>query len=130
MLLSLIVLLASCASEEVDCIEEEKEVAEAVVPMNGKSGEHQEFFPSGKLQMEGTLLKGQRIGKWTAYFENGNKMSENEYKNGKRHGMTVAFYESGLKRYIGYFNEDERSGNWIFFKPDGQVDREENFNKK
>ena len=113
LIVSVLFVLSSCKSEST---ETNKELGgQEVENIEGKTGDHQEFFENGEVKMEGTLMRGDRIGTWTSYYENGQKQSENEYQTGVRTGKTISYYKNGLKRYVGFYKNGKRTGSWLFF---------------
>ncbi|MGS0526110.1 toxin-antitoxin system YwqK family antitoxin [Zobellia nedashkovskayae] len=44
-------------------------------------GIYKEYYPSGKLALEGQLIKGQREGTWKYYHESGKLKQERVYEN-------------------------------------------------
>ncbi len=54
------------------------------------------FYPTGKKQSEGGMLKGMlKTGTWTGYFENGQKNYEGRYKDGVKDGKWLWYNEKG-----------------------------------
>lgn len=54
------------------------------------------FFNDGKVQGIGTLINGQKNGKWTTYFDTGSIESEGHYKNNKRTGKWIWYHDNGV----------------------------------
>jgi antitoxin component YwqK of YwqJK toxin-antitoxin module len=64
--------------------------------MNGKlEGPVKEYFPNGKLKLEGTYKDDNSHGEWKKYHPNGKLFFHERYKNGKRHGWWSTYDENG-----------------------------------
>ncbi|HQQ12452.1 MAG TPA: hypothetical protein PK855_04780 [Bacteroidales bacterium] len=80
-----------------------------------------QYYPSGKKQMEGRLVNGQRDGLWKYYYEDGTLWSEGAYKNGIRHGKSKLFYPGGQKKMEGTYKDGNRNNDWIWWDEDGNT---------
>jgi len=59
-------------------------------------GKYIDYYNSGKIQNEGTLLNGKLNGELTVYFKNGNKKSVSNYKDGILNGVWRDYYPNGV----------------------------------
>jgi len=93
-----------------------------------KPGEYFEKYPNGKLKTEGWFNKDTlRDNIWYSYYENGIKWSELSYENGLKEGHSIVNYPNGKVHYSGSYNQDKKSGHWIFYKENGEIDKEEDY---
>jgi hypothetical protein len=49
------------------------------------------------------------------------------YKDGEPHGLSISYYEDGHKRLEAAYSNGKRCGKWVFWSPDGSVDRIESY---
>lgn len=87
----------------------------------------EQFYPDGKLKMEGGYENDQREGMWRSWYSNGNLWSEGEFSNGKGNGIRKVYYENGQLRYRGFYTDDKKSGEWEFYDENGKLIRKENY---
>lgn len=93
-------------------------------------------------------------GLWTDYYVNGQKSGEGYYKNGKLDGNGVGFdskgktnlihhwvngvsdgeetgfYPSGKIAYKGKYKAGKQAGHWIWYKEDGSIESEKDYEPK
>jgi antitoxin component YwqK of YwqJK toxin-antitoxin module len=88
------------------------------------TGKYIDYFNSGKIQDEGTLLDGKIDGEVIVYFKNGNKKSEVNYKNGFLDGIWNDYYTNGVLMQTREFSEwkQKRAGKIYFIT--GQIQNE------
>jgi len=60
------------------------------------SGKYIDYYNSGKIQNEGTLVNGRLNGQLIVYFKNGNKKSVSNYKDGVIDGEEIDYYKNGM----------------------------------
>lgn len=70
-------------------------------------GPVKEFFPDGKVKMEGTYKNNNLHGEVKKYHPNGKMFFLERYKNGLKHGWWYTYDESGREKGRGYFFEGE-----------------------
>ena len=69
------------------------------------SGKYIDYYNSGKIQNEGTLLYGRLNGQLIVYFKNGNKKSVVDYKDAVVHGTWTNYYKNGMVMSIQQYTE-------------------------
>ena len=106
-----ILAISSCSSKE-----EEKKAAE---PKEYIKETQVEYYPDGKLKLEGNTVNGKAHGVWKYYYENGFVWSEGKFRHGVREGNTKIYYENGKKRMQGQYKEGSQSGWWLVWNKDG-----------
>lgn len=109
--LILLATLMGCSSSDKEKGDQKVEdyIKEAVI----------NYYPNGKLKLEGNTVNGNPHGVWRYYYENGFVWSEGKFKHGVRDGSSTLYYESGKKHMQGNYNEGERIGWWKVWKEDG-----------
>jgi antitoxin component YwqK of YwqJK toxin-antitoxin module len=109
-LIAIIFLLACNASEKKKQADQVQEyVQETQV----------EYYPDGKLKMEGNTVNGKAHGVWKYYFENGFIWSEGQFRHGVRDGYARIYYENGKKRMQGQYEAGKKTGWWRVWDTDG-----------
>ena len=63
------------------------------------------------------------------YFPDGKPKQESTYKNGRLEGMVKYFKTSGKLWIKGYYSNDVRDKVWIYYKPEGGIERFEIYDK-
>lgn len=86
-----------------------------------KDGFEQEFFPNGKVKMEGTYNTGFKEGEWKSYHESGELHIHCFYKNDCNNGPYQRFHENGALASKGNLIEDAQDGEWQYFDEDGNL---------
>ncbi len=71
------------------------------------SGEVKEFFPDGKIKMEGVYVADKLHGEVKKYHPNGKIFFLERYKNGVRHGWWYTYDEAGREKGRTYFNNGQ-----------------------
>jgi tetratricopeptide (TPR) repeat protein len=88
------------------------------------SGKYIDYYNSGKIQDEGTLLNGQLNGELIVYFKNGVKKSVSNYKNGILAGVWNDYYTNGvLMQTREYIEGREKRGGKTYYIT-GQIQHE------
>ena len=92
------------------------------VVINGEgAGLFQEYYPNGKLGMEGTLSGESREGLWKIWTDTGVLKEQAEYAGGKKNGTYTSFRAVGTRATEGNFADDIKSGSWKTFHTDGET---------
>lgn len=91
--------------------------------VTNENGEHQEFYPDGKLKLKGQMKDGQRHGLWTSYGKNGKVKSRSQYTGGVLQGPTVVYHETGEVFYSGAYDNGKPSGVWRFYNLKGEEEK-------
>ncbi len=87
------------------------------------------FYPSYKIQMQGSSKNNKREGNWNYWYENGNRWSEGYFKNDVNDSIRNVWYENGNKRYEGFYKEGKETGLWKFYDEKGLLAKEVDYNK-
>lgn len=87
----------------------------------------EQYYPTGKLQSEGSFKNGLRDGVWRFWYQNGNLWSEGEFTEGKANGFRKVYYENSRLRYRGQYKDDQRTGEWEFYDENGKKEKVEKF---
>ncbi len=97
---------------------------------NDSTSEEIYFYPSYKIQMQGTSINGKREGNWNYWYENGNKWSEGYFKKGINDSIRNVWYENGNKRYEGNYKDGKEIGNWKFYDEKGNLAQVVNYDNE
>lgn len=91
-------------------------------------GIYREFYPNGKLFVEGQYQRGRQNGEWTFYFDNGQINRKSTYNNGQPEGAWDVFRADGTLSAKRSFKNGARHGEWITYDETGQKPlREEHY---
>ena len=93
------------------------------------SGKYIDYYNSGKIQNEGTLLNGLLNGELTVYFKNGNKKSISNYKDGKLHGVWRDYYPNGVLMNSRKYTDGKVTGYDTSYFVNGQIMSEKRVRK-
>lgn len=88
-----------------------------------------ENYEDGSILKEGSLKNGKRDGVWKSFRRDGILWSEGNYTEGVRNGTTITYHPNGKKYYEGHYTNGSKSGSWKFYDRDGNMVKEENFDK-
>ena len=94
------------------------------------SGKYIDYYNSGKIQNEGTLLNGKLNGELIVYFKNGNQKSVTNYKNGILHGNWKEYYSNGMLMNSRTYNEGKGTGDYTSYFINGRIMEEIRKGKK
>jgi antitoxin component YwqK of YwqJK toxin-antitoxin module len=93
-------------------------------------GAYREFYPNGKLFVEGQYQRGRQHGEWTYYFEDGKVNRKVIYNNGQPDGAWDVFRADGTLLAKRSFKNGIRDGEWITYDETGKKPlREEHYVK-
>lgn len=87
-------------------------------------GVYKEFYPSGKLKMEGKNVDEESEGTWTYYYESGEIEAEGDFTSGLRDGYWKHFHKNNQLAAEGEFLSGEKNGVWKYYYPDGSISSE------
>lgn len=80
---------------------------------------------------EGGYASGERHGVWRRFDLSGQVTSEETWAEGKKNGPATTWSKgrAGVwyKSRAGQYQHDKQEGRWIVYRPDGAVEREENY---
>jgi antitoxin component YwqK of YwqJK toxin-antitoxin module len=85
------------------------------------------YHQNGVVSMKGEAVHGERDGEWMVWDENKKIVTIGHYIAGKEEGLKTVWYPNGAKRYEGIISNDKRVGVWKFFKEDGTILDEKNY---
>jgi antitoxin component YwqK of YwqJK toxin-antitoxin module len=80
------------------------------------------WYPSGKIEKEGSFVDGKNDGAWTLYHENGQIKEKGVFKAGVREGVFESYSPTGALLSKGAFAAGKREGPWFYAKDDGSLD--------
>lgn len=81
-----------------------------------------QYYSTMQLRSEGTMVAGQREGRWAFFFPNGSPQAEATYVAGKEEGPYKIYRENGIPYYIGQYHEGQRTGTWEIYAADGALE--------
>lgn len=84
-------------------------------------GKYREFYPSGKVFVEGQYNRGRQDGEWVYYFDNGQINRKASYKDGKPDGALEVFRADGTLAAKRGFSDGQRDGDWITYDATGKT---------
>ena len=76
------------------------------------NGFYREYYPNGKLFIDGQFQKGRQEGEWKYYYDNGQLNRKLTYKNGKPNGSWEVFRADGTVAAKRGFSDGLRDGEW------------------
>jgi len=88
------------------------------------SGKYIDYYNSGKIQNNGTLLNGKLNGELTVYFKNGNKKFISNYKDGILHGIWNDYYPNGVLLSSRKYADGKIIGHGTHYFVNGQIQNE------
>jgi antitoxin component YwqK of YwqJK toxin-antitoxin module len=83
-------------------------------------GFYREYYPNGKLFVEGQYAGGRQNGEWTYYFDNSQINRKAVYKNGKLDGAREVYRADGTLSAKRGFADGLRDGEWITYDETGK----------
>jgi antitoxin component YwqK of YwqJK toxin-antitoxin module len=83
-------------------------------------GIYREYYPNGKLFVEGQFRNGRQHGEWTFYFDNGQLNRKATYQDGKPDGPREVFRADGTLSAKRGFSDGLRDGDWITYDETGK----------
>lgn len=98
-----------------------------------------EFYPSGKVHLEGTYRDGKRQGNFREYDEQGNEIGGQLYDGdikigegridslGRRVGAWKLFHPNGVTKAVGNYVNGKRDGAWVYFYENGKTEQKGSF---
>lgn len=103
-----------------DKIRVEREIAHFSDNHFEADGKYREFYPDGKLFVEGQFKRGRQHGEWVFYFDNGQLNRKAKYNNGKPDGPREIFRADGTLMAKRNFADGVRDGEWITYDATGK----------
>lgn len=74
-----------------------------------------QFYSTGMLRCQGSMVNGQREGLWQFYFSNGQLQTEATFTGGKENGTYTVYRENGVPYYRGQYRLGTRVGAWELY---------------
>jgi antitoxin component YwqK of YwqJK toxin-antitoxin module len=84
------------------------------------NGIYREYYPNGKLFVEGEYNRGRQHGAWTYYFDNGQVNRKSIFANGQPNGAWDVFRSDGTLTAKRSFKNGVRDGEWITYDESGK----------
>lgn len=88
------------------------------------SGKYIDYYNSGRIQNEGTLVNGKLDGELIVYFKNGSKKSVSNYKDGVLHGAWNNYYTNGAFMQSREYADGKLKTWGIVYFINGQIESE------
>lgn len=82
-------------------------------------GVYQEFYPSGRIKMEGLNKYGKSDSLWVYYFDSGEKLAEGYFKEGLKTGTWKYYHKNQNLASEGGYETGKTIGNWIYYHENG-----------
>lgn len=84
------------------------------------------------MKNSGTYKNGQIVSEvkndtLTHYFITGDIKAQGPYKNGQFQGKWIFNKKEGCLWQVGHFRDNLKHGSWVRYKPDGSVEKEQEF---
>ncbi len=79
-----------------------------------------DYYPSGKLRVNGFMQGEKRVDTWSSWFESGEKKSEAFYEDGLKSGEYRVWYRNGKLQVYGNYEAGQPIGTWISYDSTGQ----------
>lgn len=80
-----------------------------------------DYYPDGRLKLEGQTVNGKAHGLWKYYYPNGILWSEGMFRHGVREGISRIYRKSGKKWMQGKYEKGKREGWWLVWKENGSL---------
>jgi antitoxin component YwqK of YwqJK toxin-antitoxin module len=114
--------------ENSDQIRIEREVARFSDNHFEADGAYREFYPNGKVFVEGQFRRGRQHGEWTYYFDNGQINRKAVFNEGQPDGAREIYREDGTLLAKRGYKDGKRDGEWITYDKTGKIPlREEHY---
>jgi antitoxin component YwqK of YwqJK toxin-antitoxin module len=98
----------------------EREVARYSDNSFAANGFYKEYYPNGKVFIDGQFKKGRQEGEWKYYFDNGQLNRKMSYKEGKPNGSWEVFRADGTLAAKRGFKDGRRDGEWTKYDDTGK----------
>jgi len=108
--------------------------SETYYKLDKKNGIFKEWYEDGALKTESAFLDDEKNGKSTYFFENGKVEIITNYiiqsrqpKIGVKDGEEISYYKNGNTKSTGKYKNNQKYDIWKYFKEDGTIDYEEEY---
>jgi antitoxin component YwqK of YwqJK toxin-antitoxin module len=98
----------------------EREVARYSDNSFAANGFYKEYYPNGKVFIDGHFRKGRQDGEWKYYFDNGQVNRKMSFKDGKPNGSWEVFRADGTLAAKRGFKDGKRDGEWTKYDDTGK----------
>ncbi|HEX5471760.1 MAG TPA: hypothetical protein VFW73_07720, partial [Lacipirellulaceae bacterium] len=98
----------------------EREVAHYSDNSFAADGAYHEYYPNGKVFIEGQFRHGRQVGDWKYYFDNGQLNRKTAFNDGKLNGSWEVFRADGTLQAKRGFKDGLRDGEWISYDDSGK----------
>jgi antitoxin component YwqK of YwqJK toxin-antitoxin module len=106
---------------EIKYFSENGEKLKTITYQNGiLNGLAQEFFPDGKLQLQGNYTDGKKSGIWKQWDQDG-KYGIGSFDNDVPEGKWIFYYADGALKSEGKFRNGAQTGVWTEYTEKGDV---------
>jgi len=100
-----------------------------VKPPTNFTGIWRAYWANGQLNNEFHYTNGRPEGIFTSFHSDGSKSVVSPQRNGVSDGEEVGFYPSGRTNYIGRYKAGRQIGHWVWYKEDGSVGSEKDYDR-
>lgn len=104
-------------------------IATEVYSKGIKTGTWKNYYPDSKILEVKTYKNDLQEGPWEQYFEDGSLRTKATFVKDKLNGIAVYYQGKNLKVAEGRFINGVRDGGWIYYTPDGKVEKTEKYSK-
>lgn len=124
-------LLISCGKNEVDLktLQQRNEIYYEINKSSPFNGKVKEYYPNGKIKIEGTIKDGKFDGEYKTYYPNGKLNAFSKRKKFKLYSYE-RYFENGQLNTKGFFNNNDKlTGLFESYFENGQNKIKINFDK-
>jgi len=99
-------------------------------PPTGFNGVWTDYYVNGQKGSQGVYKGGRLDGDGIGFYPDGSKATIHHWVNGVSDGEEAGFYPSGRIKYKGQYKADKQVGHWIWYKEDGSIESEKDYEAK
>jgi hypothetical protein len=88
------------------------------------------WYKNGQKQLEGAYIKGKKTGTWIKWDQSGAKVTEGTFLHGKMHGLWTDWYMNGQKAQESYWVLGKRDGQWTRWNRHGDPEKVEHYDHR
>lgn len=101
-----------------------------IEPPTNFTGVWKTYWVNGYPHYQIQYKNGHYDGEFTSFYPDGSKAVVQHYSNGVAEGEDMGFYRSGRVNYKGQYKADRQVGHWTWYKEDGSVESEKDYDSK
>jgi len=101
-----------------------------VEPPAGFTGEWRTYWMNGQIDFDSHYLNGELDGLITTFYSDGSVFDVANCRYGVLDGEATAYYLSGHILCKGQYRDGVQVGRWVWYKDDGKVESERDFDKE